>query len=143
MNQSRQLLVIPDEGYIISQNVNAAQLKKNASIVFFFSVDDLIKTTALKGLWEVIQLLLTLSHGQAAVERGFSVNSSLVQPNLKSHSLVAQRMIYDTVIRTEQPIANFQVTQEGGCWGCIPSHQPFSNMLLMNTIFFHNFKPFR
>ena len=56
--------------------------------------------------------LLTLSHGQAAVERGFFVNDFLLQPNLKSHSLVAQRMIYDTVILTEQPIAKFQVTPE-------------------------------
>ena len=75
-------------------------------------MDDLIKTTALKDLWEMIQLLLTLSHGQAAVRRGFSVNNSLLQPNLKSHSLIARRMIYDTVILTEQPIAKFQVTPE-------------------------------
>ena len=59
-----------------------------------------------------MQLLLTLSHGQAAVKRGFFVNNFLLQPNLKSLSLVAQKMIYDIVIRTEQPIAKFQVTPE-------------------------------
>ena len=71
-----------------------------------------MKTAALKNLWEVIQLLLILSHGQAAVERVISVSSSLLQSNLKSHFLVVQRMIYDTVILTEQPIAKFQVTPE-------------------------------
>ena len=60
----------------------------------------------------MIKLLLTLSHGQPAVERGFSVNSSLLQPNLRSNSLIAQRVIYDAVILTEHPIAKFQVTPE-------------------------------
>ena len=59
---------------------------------------------------EVIQSFLTFSHGQVAVERGFSVNSSLLQPDLKSHSLIAQRMIYDTIKLTEMPLAKFQVT---------------------------------
>ena len=43
----------------------------------------------------VIKLVLTLSHGQASVERGFSINQNLVVENLKESSLIVQRIIYD------------------------------------------------
>ena len=38
-------------------------------------------------LWLTMQLLLTLSHGQATVERGFSVNKEVLTPNLQEVSL--------------------------------------------------------
>ena len=38
-------------------------------------------------LWLTVQLLLTLSHGQATVERGFSVNKEVLTPNLQEVSL--------------------------------------------------------
>ena len=34
---------------------------------------DLIEKPVLKGLWELVQILLTLSHDHVAVERGFSI----------------------------------------------------------------------
>ncbi|KAK5874614.1 hypothetical protein PBY51_019545 [Eleginops maclovinus] len=49
-------------------------------------------------LWEVVQLALILSHGQASVERGFSVNKEVMVENLKEHSLIAQRVIHDHVL---------------------------------------------
>ena len=42
-------------------------------------------------LWLTMQLLLTLSHGQATVERGFSVNKDILTPNLQEGSLQAIR----------------------------------------------------
>ena len=78
---------------------------------FFHSVIGLAERPNLKELWELIQLLLTLSHGQAAVERGFSVNSDILAPNLKTQSLVAQRMIFDTVALSGFPVASFESTQ--------------------------------
>ena len=36
-----------------------------------------------------MQLILTLCHGQATVERGFSVNKAVLAPNLQETSLVA------------------------------------------------------
>ena len=33
-------------------------------------------------LWTTMKVLLTLSHGQAAVERGFSVNKEVLNPDL-------------------------------------------------------------
>lgn len=34
-------------------------------------------------LWDLIKCLLTLSHGQAAVERGYSVNKDMLVKKLK------------------------------------------------------------
>ena len=38
-----------------------------------------------------------LSHGQSAVERGFSINKELLVDNLQEKSLVSQRMVYDHI----------------------------------------------
>ena len=40
-------------------------------------------------------MVLILSHGQVAVERGFSVNGKLLIDNLHTESLTAQRLVYD------------------------------------------------
>ena len=49
-----------------------------------------------KDLWFVIKSVLIFSHGQASVESGFSINSSIMVENLHE-SLVAQRLVYDSV----------------------------------------------
>ncbi|KAK2174904.1 hypothetical protein NP493_768g01027 [Ridgeia piscesae] len=41
-------------------------------------------------LWPFIKKLLILSHGQATVERGFSINTQLLVENLKADSFVSQ-----------------------------------------------------
>ena len=38
-----------------------------------------------------------MSHGQATVEKGFSVNKEVEVENLKEHTLVAQRIVCDHV----------------------------------------------
>ena len=48
-------------------------------------------------LWNVVQMLLLLSHGQASVERGFSVNRELEVVNLQKGTYVAQRIICDHI----------------------------------------------
>ena len=54
------------------------------------------KCKALKG-WKVFIIIFTLSHGQAAVERGFSVNSELLVENLQEKILVPTRFMYSSV----------------------------------------------
>ena len=49
-------------------------------------------------LWLTMQLLLTLSHGQATVERGFSVNKEVLTPNLQELSLQAIRLVHSSVL---------------------------------------------
>ncbi|KAF1376045.1 hypothetical protein PFLUV_G00226500 [Perca fluviatilis] len=48
-------------------------------------------------LWTSSRKLLLLSHGQATVERGFSVNKEIEADNMKEDTVVAQRMICDYV----------------------------------------------
>ena len=62
-----------------------------------FYFDRLANKADLKELWKVVKLLLTLCHGQATVERGFSSNKEVMVENLAQHSLVAQRVICDHV----------------------------------------------
>ena len=50
-----------------------------------------------KSPFSVVKLILILSHGQATVERGFSVNKEVEVENLKEHTLVAQRIVCDHV----------------------------------------------
>ena len=43
----------------------------------------------------VIKIILTLSHGQAAIERSFSINKSVLDVNMKEESIVACKTIKD------------------------------------------------
>ena len=42
-------------------------------------------------LWNVVRMLLVLSHGQAAVERGFSINKLAEEVHLQDETFVAKR----------------------------------------------------
>ena len=46
-------------------------------------------------LWNVVRMLLVLSHGQAAVERGFSINKQDEEVHLQDETFVAKRIICD------------------------------------------------
>ena len=48
-------------------------------------------------LWQVVKLVLILSHGQADVERGFSINKDVVSFNMDTETLCAYRTVYDAV----------------------------------------------
>ena len=48
-------------------------------------------------LWRILRMILVLSHGQASVERGFSVNRQIEEVNLQHKSIEAQRVICDEV----------------------------------------------
>ena len=56
-----------------------------------------INTSEYEQMWCVFKLLSCLSHGQASVERGFSVNSNLLVENMHEDSLIAQRIVHDHV----------------------------------------------
>ena len=46
-------------------------------------------------VWKVCKIIFTLSHGQADIERGFSVNKELLIENMRQKSLVSQRIVCD------------------------------------------------
>ena len=63
-------------------------------------------------LWGVVQELLLLSHGQATMERGFSMERQVERHNLtEEESIVSQRLICDYV-RSTGCVANVEVTKE-------------------------------
>ena len=62
-------------------------------------------------LFDIMKVLLVLSHGQASVERGFSVNKEIEVENLHEHSLVAQRIICDH-LRAVGGVLNVPVTKK-------------------------------
>ena len=62
---------------------------------FYFADLDLGKFPDLSFL---IKIVLTLSHGQAAVERSFSVNNSVLNLNMKEDSIVAKKIVKDHMI---------------------------------------------
>ena len=41
--------------------------------------------------------MFTLSHGQAAIERGFSINREVLEINMEEKAIVTERMICDSV----------------------------------------------
>ena len=53
-----------------------------------------------------------MSHGQAAVERGFSVNKDILAPNLKTLSLTYICLFHDTISTKEINIADYIITDE-------------------------------
>lgn len=61
-----------------------------------------------------MKVVLVLSHGQASVERGFSINKELIVENQKELSLVAQRLIVDHV-RSVGGVSNVAITKELLC----------------------------
>ena len=62
-------------------------------------------------LYEVIQMVLILCHGNDQVESGFSINGDILSENLQEVSLVAQRQVYDG-IHNQGGALNVDITKE-------------------------------
>lgn len=63
-------------------------------------------------LFRVFKILLTLSHGQASIERGYSVNKELLVENLSERSIVAQRIICDSYASSDSSVMDIEVTPD-------------------------------
>ena len=64
-------------------------------------------------MWQVCIFIFTLSHGQAPVERGFNVNKDTEVENLEEDSLVAPRLVYDTIVsRDDIDIVNREIPSD-------------------------------
>ena len=55
-------------------------------------------------LKEVVKVYLILSHGNAIVVSGFSINQLILDVNMKKQSLVTQRIVYEEVTNEGGPI---------------------------------------
>ena len=76
-----------------------------------FMVSILSDKEDLAVLYEVIQMVLILSHGNAQVESGFSINGDILSENLQEESVVAQRQVYDG-IHNQGGVLNVDITKE-------------------------------
>ena len=75
---------------------------------FFYDVLNMQKTY--EDPWTTVKLLLTLSHVQATVERGFSANEEALVPNLKEDSLKAICFVHKTISGEQIEIAEIFIT---------------------------------
>ena len=53
------------------------------------------KNKKFNDFWAVCKIVFLFSHGQSAIECGFSVNKDLLVENLGEQSLTGQRLVYD------------------------------------------------
>ena len=61
-------------------------------------------------LWRVVKVILTLSHGQAGVERGFSINKELARDNMDEATFVTSRQVKDKIISVGSDPLNVPIT---------------------------------
>jgi len=63
-------------------------------------------------LWKVVRMVLTLSHGQASVESGFSINKELLIENMEEETIVAQRIVFDAVRLSDMDVTKIDISQK-------------------------------
>ena len=76
-----------------------------------FWITKLVPTEEFGLLLSLIKKIFILSHGNAASERGFSINKECIVTNLKNRSSVSQRIIYNAV-NSKNGIENIEVTKK-------------------------------
>ena len=59
----------------------------------------------------VVKLILTLSHDQASVEHGFSLNANIMKTNMSPKSLTAKRIIKDHMLANKLNPHTIEITK--------------------------------
>ena len=62
-------------------------------------------------LWTFFKKVLILSHGQASVERGFSLNKNSLRDNISEEDVISRRLVLDK-IRTVGGVLNVNISKE-------------------------------
>ncbi|KAJ8386093.1 hypothetical protein AAFF_G00176870 [Aldrovandia affinis] len=106
LNQFRDFAVICKTSEDASQWPTGAHSRLDT---FFHAL--LAKEHPFKELWDIVQKVILLSHGQASVERGFSVNKNITVTNMKEITLIAQWVIVDHLHHVGG-VANVGMTKE-------------------------------
>ena len=57
-------------------------------------------------------MVLTLSHGQTDVERGFSLNDKLLVENMQEQSLILQRIVKDNMLSSGYKPHNIPISRD-------------------------------
>ena len=72
-----------------------------------------------KKLASVVALVLTLSHGQASVERGFNQNSNLIQVNMSPNTIISKWFIKDHMLAND--LKSYTITSVSSIMKPFPS----------------------
>ena len=111
-------LMMPSNNLMNSWILNAPNREKFASFDKLYDAGDVFLSNFLhkipkyKVIWKVCSIIFVLSHGQSAVERGFSINKELLVENLQAKSLVSQRMVYDHINSNKINIHEYQLPSD-------------------------------
>ena len=73
--------------------------------------DKLLKVKESAPLKKVVSILLVLSHGQATVERGFSINKDMLVENQKEKSLIALKRVHDHISNLNVPLEDMVISK--------------------------------
>lgn len=80
----------------VARSGNFKEYKRTERLdAFLFNL--LSKNEASEDFCLFVSRILCLSHGQASVERGFNINKEILVENQRERSLIAQRIVHDTV----------------------------------------------
>ena len=80
--------------YSTFKNFKPYEDKSRKDVLLF---ESMATNQHISSFWRVVKHLLLQSHGQASVERGFSVNRQIEVENLHKESVIAQRLICDHI----------------------------------------------
>ena len=82
--------------YYSSDEFGAYDVKSNSLDSFYVGHEINQK---FPNLWELMKIVFVLSHGQASVERGFSVNKEVLTGNMKGRTIIACIFEFFSAIR--------------------------------------------
>lgn len=88
---------------------NQFDRKKQRLDDFYFH---LVKIQNFESLAFILKLILTLSHGQAAVERLFSINKNVISQNMKPETIVARKTIQDHMISNKLKPESIELSKD-------------------------------
>ena len=85
-------------------------VKKHRLDTFFFETLDIAHKYP--SCAQVLKMVCVMSHGQAAVERGFSHNKTVVDNNICELSVVSKRLVKDFMVAKKLKPASIPITDE-------------------------------
>ena len=105
INQSSKLLTTE---WTFNRDIFIGYDRSNKRLDDFYFRD--INITKYPDLAFVVKLVLTLSHGQASVERGFSVDKAIIINNISIDCIVGKHLVRDCMLTNNPRPHNAQIT---------------------------------
>ncbi|GBN85948.1 hypothetical protein AVEN_104734-1 [Araneus ventricosus] len=104
----RQLIDVCSRPHIIH---SLQQYKRQYESIDKFWFNLLTTEGACNDAIKVLKIVMVLSHGNASVERGFSINSDCLWENMKEDSLIARRRVFD-YIASVGGLSNIEISKK-------------------------------